>query len=79
MTVATEESAIRLGDLVDRLAGGEQVTITRQGVPVAELIPVPEPPKRTPAEAVAHLKELRKGVRLNGLTIRELIDEGRKY
>jgi hypothetical protein len=42
-----------------------------------------EPPapqrKKTPAEAVADIRELRKGVTLGGLKIRDLINEGRKY
>jgi len=33
----------------------------------------------TPAEAVADIRELRKGVTLGGLRIRNLINEGRKY
>jgi prevent-host-death family protein len=32
------------GDVVDRVAQGEQVTITRAGQPVAELRPIPRPP-----------------------------------
>ncbi len=32
------------GDVVDRVAQGEQVTITRAGRPVAELRPLPRPP-----------------------------------
>jgi prevent-host-death family protein len=32
------------GDIVDRVAHGEQVTITRSGRAVAELIPVGAPP-----------------------------------
>ena len=42
-----------------------------------------EPPvtqrKKTPAEAVADIREMRKGVTLGGLKIRDLINEGRKY
>jgi Arc/MetJ-type ribon-helix-helix transcriptional regulator len=42
-----------------------------------------EPPtaqrKKTPAEAVTDIRELRKGVTLGGLKIRDLINEGRKY
>ena len=34
---------------------------------------------KSPAEAVADIKELRKGLRLNGLKIRDMINEGRKY
>lgn len=42
-------------------------------------ISIPAGPKRTPAEAVAHIRTSRKGVRSGGLKIRELILEGRKY
>jgi hypothetical protein len=35
--------------------------------------------RKTPAEAVAHIRESRKGVRLRGLNIKELIHEGHKY
>ena len=42
-----------------------------------------EPPanerKRTPAEAVADIREMRKGVTLGGIKIKDLINEGRKY
>jgi putative addiction module CopG family antidote len=33
---------------------------------------------RTPQEAAAHIRELRQGVTLGGLTIKELINEGRR-
>jgi prevent-host-death family protein len=33
-------------DVVDRAAGGEEITITRSGRPVAELRPLPDPPLR---------------------------------
>ncbi len=41
----------------------------------------PPPPARTitPAEAVADIRELRKGVTLGGLRIKDLIHEDRKY
>ena len=35
--------------------------------------------KKTPAEAVAHIRESRKGVTLGGLNIRDLIHDGHKY
>jgi hypothetical protein len=48
-----------------------------------ETLAVQEPPvpqrKRTPAEAVAHIRESRKGVTLGGLKIKDLIHEGHKY
>jgi hypothetical protein len=46
-----------------------------------EILAETEPPsnerKKTPAEAVADIRELRKGVTLGGLKIRDLINEGR--
>ena len=52
--------------------------VTRALEPLAEREP---PPTRTmtPAEAVADIRELRKGVTLGGLRIKDLINEGRKY
>jgi hypothetical protein len=42
-----------------------------------------EPPaihrKRTPAEAIAHIRQSRKGVMLGGLKIKDLIHEGHRY
>ena len=37
------------------------------------------PRKRTPAEAVDHIRESRKGVTLGDLKIKDLIHEGHKY
>jgi hypothetical protein len=36
-------------------------------------------PRKTPAEAVADIRELRQGVTLGGLKVTDLIREGRKY
>ena len=35
--------------------------------------------KKTPAEAVGHIRESRKGVTLGGLKIKDMIHEGHKY
>jgi hypothetical protein len=47
-------------------------TVAEQAAPTAER-------KKTPAEAVAHIRESRKGVTLGGLKIKDLIHEGHKY
>lgn len=40
----------------------------------------PDAAKRmTPKEAVERIRELRKGLSLGGLSIKELVNEGRKY
>ena len=53
--------------------------VTRALETLTEKEPPPKQRKKTPAEAVADIRELRKGVTLGGLKIRDLINEGRKY
>lgn len=53
--------------------------VTRALETLAEKEPPAMERKKTPAEAVADIRELRKGVTLGGLRIRDLINEGRKY
>lgn len=64
--------------LLARVEAGEEITITRGGVEIARLVPAShKPDSRTPAQVIAHLREARRGVTLGGLSIRDLIDEGR--
>ena len=73
-----EESTTDLAQVLDAVENGETITIARHGFPVAVMVPVP-PEQR--AEAIDDLMrrwdEARKGVTLGGLSIREMIDEGR--
>ena len=77
-TVGSFEAKTHLSALLERVARGERITITKRGVPVAMLIPMPAAQKRDPKEAARRIRELRKGNSLRGLTIRQLIDEGRR-
>lgn len=77
-TVEVDEAKAHLSRLLEEVAKGRTITITRHGVPVAKLVPVTEP-RMSVAEAIEKLREVRKGSSLGGLTIRELIDEGRRY
>lgn len=45
------------GEVIDRVAGGETVTVTRAGKPVAELRPLPRPPLKATA-LLAHWKHV---------------------
>lgn len=85
-TVGSFEAKTHLAALIDRAAAGEEVIITRRGKPVARLVAMEGEAAEDEAAAeqraediVARMKELSKGVRLDGLTIRELRDEGRKW
>ncbi|WP_025323370.1 type II toxin-antitoxin system Phd/YefM family antitoxin [Deferrisoma camini] len=76
-TIGAYEAKTHLSALLDRVASGERITITRRGVPVAVLTPVPDG-VRDATSAAADLRRLRRGARLDGLTIREMIEEGRR-
>jgi prevent-host-death family protein len=64
--------------LLERVARGEEVVITKHGRPVARLVPARTHDRERVAEAIRRIKELSVGSRLDGLSIRELRDEGRR-
>lgn len=77
-TVGAHEARTHLAKLLDRIALGEQITITRRGVPIAVLQKVATA-KSQPVEAtIAALRQFRKGRSLNGVCLRELVEEGRR-
>jgi prevent-host-death family protein len=77
-TVGSFEAKTRLSELLERAEKGEQITITRRGVPVAVLGPVRRP-RRKSRSVLEEVREFRKGNRLGGISIRQLIEEGRRY
>ena len=78
-TVGAYEAKTYLPSLLDEVEAGEIITITRHGVPVAKLVPAREVSRERIREAVAALKQFSCGRELPGLTIRELIEEGRRF
>jgi prevent-host-death family protein len=77
-TVGAYEAKTQLSKLLDRVAKGESITIEKHGVPVAVLRPV-NPARIAPlGDVIAEIKRSRGDRRLHGLTIRELIEEGRR-
>ena len=77
-TVGAYEAKTHLPNLLNRVAKGERITITKHGVPVAILVPPTLSAGQTPAEVIDGLRQFRAKLRLNGLTIRDLIEEGRR-
>jgi prevent-host-death family protein len=76
--ISASEAQARLGTLLAWVANGEEVLITRRGVAVARLVPVGPCSDQEKAErAVEGLIEARRGVTLNGLKVKDLINEGR--
>jgi prevent-host-death family protein len=76
--VALFEAKNKLSGLLDRVAEGEEFIITRHGKPAARLTPVQPAFDRAKArQAVRMLLQARKGITLGGLSIKELVNEGR--
>lgn len=76
MEVGAYEAKTNLSRLLEKVEGGERITLTRHGRPVAMLVPVEE--KRPPEEVVRELREFRRGRRLGGVSVRAMVEEGRR-
>jgi prevent-host-death family protein len=78
-TVGAYEAKTHLPELLRRVEKGERITITKHGHPVAELVPASDDRRRHVSEAIAGIEQLRKGRKLGDMTIRQMIDEGRRF
>ena len=77
ITVGAFEAKTRLSALLDQVAAGEEVVITKHGKPVARLVAAPQVDRARAMAAFEKLKALRKGTTLGGLSWKELRDQGR--
>ena len=78
MLVSTADARSRLSALLGEVARGGEVTITKRGIPVARLVPaVPTFDRDKARRAAAGLREASRGTTLDGIAIRDLVDEGR--
>lgn len=75
-TVGIFEAKTRFSALIEEAREGRTITITRNGEPVAQIGPVAT---RDAGAAEAMERILSTRAKLKGLTIRELIDEGRRH
>jgi prevent-host-death family protein len=76
-TVGSYEAKTHLPALLDAVSEGQQIVITRKGIPVAILSPYADiNPEIT--TTIADLLSLRKKMYLGGLSIRDMKEEGRK-
>lgn len=78
-TVGAYEAKTHLPRLLDEVAAGETITITKHGVPVAQLVPPPGVSRADVAAIIEEWQEYRRrrNITLGGLSIREMIEEGR--
>ena len=78
VTVGVYEAKTNLPKLLDRVARGRRITITRHGVPVAVLVPPGGAQVKPIGEVIAALMEFGKGRRLRGMSLRAAIVRGRR-
>ncbi len=73
------DAKTRLGQLLDLVAAGEEVLITRRGKPVARMVPPAAPTDgQRGREAAQRIHAMRRGVTLGGLGLKDLVTEGRR-
>lgn len=85
-TLTAFEAKTRFGELLERVAAGEEIVITRHDRPVARVIPEGMPRRDGVRDAVAGLRALREQIRTRGKgrraklsdrDVRAAIDAGR--
>jgi prevent-host-death family protein len=80
VTVGSFEAKTHLPQLLERVSRGEKILITRHGKPAAMLVPALAEETTNVEDVIAQIKALRRGNRLGkGLSVRDLIDEGRRF
>jgi prevent-host-death family protein len=79
-TVGSYQAKTHLSALLDRVAKGEQILITKHGVPVAVLAPPPRKTAKDVREVIAAFKAYSKqqARTLGGASFRDLVEEGRR-
>ena len=77
-SVGAYEAKTHLSQLLERVSKGERITITRHGVPVAVLQPFDATQNADVRTAIQEMREFREKNRLSGLSIRQMIEEGRR-
>ena len=77
--VGAYEAKTHLSELLAKVEGGEEFTITKHGSPIARLVPVR---KKSSVEertaAIQRIQALGARLSLGGLKVRDLIAEGRR-
>lgn len=77
--IGSYEAKTHFSKLLEKVAKGQEVLITKHGMPVAKLVPVRADVQNEIKDAVESLKNLRRGNKLGkDLTIRQMIEEGRR-
>lgn len=78
--IGSYEAKTNLPKLLDKVSKGEEFTITKHGVPVAQLLPVSRNKRKDVRYTIDKLLKFQSDKKLGKeITVRELIEGGRKY
>lgn len=72
------EAKNKFSELLERVGRGAAFTITKHDRPVARLVPAVSQTKSQRKKVTAELRLLRERYNLKGLSVRALIDKGRR-
>jgi prevent-host-death family protein len=75
-SIGAYDAKTHLPRLLAQVERGESVTITKHGREVARLVPIDS--RCTPESVIAALRAARVGVRLDGESVRAMVEEGRR-
>jgi prevent-host-death family protein len=83
--VTAFDAKTRFGEILDRVAGGEEIIITRHDKPIARIIPEGRHSREDIRRAIAGLRDLRQQIarrssgkpKLTSRQIKGFIDQGR--
>jgi prevent-host-death family protein len=79
-SVGAFEAKTHLSALLERVKRGHKIMITKHGAPAAMLVPVGETQsKLTHEEIVEGMRALRKRVKRDSMSVREMVREGRRF
>jgi len=78
ITVGAFEAKTHLSSLLEKVAAGEEVVITKHGKAVARLVGAPAGDRARARDAFEQLKALRETTTLGGVSWKDLRDEGRR-
>lgn len=80
-TIGFYEARTHFSELLHQVAKGKKILITRRGKPVALLGPPPAEARKDVRQVVKEMLEYRdrEGPTLGGISVRELIEEGRRF
>ena len=77
-TIGSYELKTHLSKILDEVEHGQTVVVTRHGKPIARISPSIEGSKERTRAAIKGLREFPRTRLPKGITVRSLIDEGRR-